>query len=383
MLFSSKQKSELALLLDVQSSIVRGSLVNLKSGNNPTFIFTHAVPILFKPNVNSGYLVKVTLSAINEVIESVLRELSIKNSSGVIKNLPLKIDHVHFILSSPWIVSQAKTLKLSFPKNTKITPDKLRPYLEEERNKLTEDDAEHLAVIEEKVFDVRLNGYSVPNWHNKIVKDLEISFVISVAGTKLITKYSSIANKVVPMNKIFFHSCLLLQNMGIQKILKTRSDYSLVHIHGEITDVVVINKHSCTFFGSYPFGINSIIRKISSATKTDIQTAESLLTLFTHRQLDPVHSDATQKIISQISEEWIVDLLKLLHTTHVPLSSLDEVIISAHSHDQYFLQIFKKFKPQSIVTLLSIDDIKLHVDFILQTEKLRIMGLCATAIHNK
>lgn len=383
MLFSSKQKTELALLLDVQSSIVRGSLVNLKSKSNPIFIFTHAVPIPFKQDVNSGYLVKVTLRAINEVVETVLKELSVRNSSGVIQDLPSKINHVHFILSSPWIVSQAKTLKLSFPKYTKVTPDKLRPYLEEERNKLTGDDADHLAVIEEKVFDVRLNGYSIPNWQNKIIKDLEVSFVISVAGTKLIKSFSGIANKAVPMNKIFFHSCLLLQNMGIQKILKTRADYSLIHIHGEITDVVVINKHSCTFFGSYPLGINSIIRKISLATKTNIQAAESLLTLFMNSQLDPAHSDSTQKSVSQISQEWMTDLLKLLNNTHVPVSSLDEVIISAHSHDQYFLQIFQKLKPQSTITLLSIEDVKSHVDFILQTEKLRIMGLCATAIHNK
>lgn len=381
MIFSSKSKPELALLLDVQSSVVRSALVLFQAKSKPIFIYTHTSIIPFKPHVNSGYLVKVTLHAITSAIEAALKELSTRKSSGALDSLPSKISHVHYILSSPWIVSQAKTLHISFPKNIKVTQDKLRPFLAEERKKLT-GDADDLITIEEKVFDVCLNGYSVPNWQGRVVKDLEISFVISVAGAKLIKSFQDNAHRATPTNNVFFHSSLLLQNMGIQKVLPTNSDYTLIHIHGELTDVVVIHKHSCVFFGSFPLGINGIIRKIANATKTDILSAESSLTLFMNKQLDPAHASSTQKIITDISHGWVADLTKLTTHAHIPLSSLNEIIISAHSHDEYFLQLIKKYKPKSDVVLLSIDHIKERVTFSPQTEKLRIMGLCASAIHS-
>jgi len=381
MFFSSQKKPHLVLLLDIQSSVVRGALVYFKPSATPEFIYTHTAPITFKADVSSSHLVQVTLEAVNQTIDVILRELSLRNSSLVPGTLPHTIGAVHYILSSPWIISQAKTLEISFPKEIKLTKHSLQPAITEERNKITGNEADQLSVIEEKVFDIRVSGYSVPNWEGRKAKQVDISFVVSVAGSRVIERLREAVRRVTNTH-IEFHSSLLLQTIGIQKVLPHHSSYSLIHVHGELTDVVIIHKHSCIFFGSFPLGVYGLIRKLSKATKTDIHTAQSLLTLYMDGHLDPSHAASTQKIINEVSHLWMSELEKLLVQAGLSTPLPPETIISARSHDDYFMHILKKAKPASRPALLTFEDIQHHIHFARHTERLRILGLCALGIHS-
>lgn len=378
----SKQHSSLALLLDVQSSIVRGILVNFQKPNKPEFIFSYAAEIPFKSGTNSGYLVKMTIKAVTETIEASLRELSLRKSSGIRDSFPNKINQVHYILSSPWIVSQARTIAVSLKKKEKITKEKIRAIIAEERQKLTNNETDNISVIEEKVFDVYMNGYSVPNWEGLSTDKLEVSFVVSVAGSTMIKNLKDITHRIVSENKVHFHSSLLLQNIGIQKIVPNRSDYSLIHVHGELTDVVVIKNHACVFFGSFPIGIRNIIREIANRNKTDEHAAESLLTLYLNNHLDPSHAMENQKVIEEVSANWTTELENLFKKFDIESLLPKDTIISAHSHDEYFINIFKKYRTNSIIDMLEFEDIKPYVNFSKQNKSLRTLGLCTVAINN-
>jgi len=381
MFFSSQKKPHLALLLDIQSSVVRGALVYFKPSAPPEFIYIHTTAIAFKKNIGSSHLVQVTLRAVNETIDVILQELSLRNSSLVPGTLPHTIRVVHYILSSPWIISQAKTLKITFPKEIKLTKHSLQPAITEERNKIIGNEADQLSVIEEKVFDIRINDYSLSHWEGRKAKHVDISFVVSVAGSRIIERLREVAQRVTDIH-IEFHSSLLLQTIGIQKVFPHYSSYLLIHIHGELTDVVIIHKYLCIFFGSFPLGVYGLIRKLSEAIKTDIHTAQSLLTLYMDGHLDPSHATGTQKIIDETSYLWMNELEKLLIQAGLSTPLPSETIISARSHDDYFMHIFKKAKPASRATLLTFEDIQHHVHFARHTEHLRILGLCALGIHS-
>ncbi len=382
MFFSSQKKPHLALLLDIQSSVVRGALVYYKPSAVPEFIYIHSTPIAYKANVTSSHLVQVTLHAVDETIDVILRELSLRNSSLIPGTLPHTISSVNYILSSPWIISQAKTLEINFPKEIKLTKRSLQPAITEERNRITGNEADQLSVIEEKVFDIRINGYSVPQWEGRKAREVEISFVVSVAGSRVIEKLRTAVSRVVAPQRVEFHSSLLLQTLGIQKALPHHSSYTLIHVHGELTDVVIISKHACIFFGSFPLGVHGMIRNLSELTKTDPHTAQSLLTLYMDGHLDPSHAHATQKSIDAISHTWMNELEKLLSQASLSTVLPHETIISARSHDEYFMRIFKKAKPSSRPELLTFEEIQRHVHFARHTEHLRILGLCAIGIHS-
>jgi cell division ATPase FtsA len=381
MLFSSKSESHVALVLDIQTFIVRGALVCFAPGALPEFLYIHSIPISFKPNVSSGYLVKVTLKAISDAVQHILQEISFRNSTSQNKEL-LTITRVHTILSSPWIVSRARIIALTFQKDTKITKEFIHSHVAIERDALLKNDTENLSVIEEKIFDIYLNGYSVPQWEGRTTRELEISYVVSVAGTRIIKSIRDILQHSVSVKDVRFHSSLLLQQIGIQKVMPEQSEYALIHVHGELTDIIVVKKHAGVFFGSYPIGTQGLIRKIAHASKSDIHTAESLLSLSMGDHLDISHAGTTRKILDNVASGWVHGLDKLLIHSNISASLPEQVVISAHAHDEYIIRALTTFYPHIHITPLTLEHITPYVTFARNSERLRILGLCVEAINS-
>src|SRR5574343_810375 len=134
-MFSFHKDNELVLILDVQSSIIRGALVHITKDSKPSIIFTHNVIIPYKPHARSGYLVKMALRGISETIDTLQRNLHLRIHEPE-NNIPKKISRVQFVLSSPWIASQAKTVSLSFDKENLINKKNIMELISSKRTKL-------------------------------------------------------------------------------------------------------------------------------------------------------------------------------------------------------------------------------------------------------
>ena len=208
MLFSGSQ-NELMLVIDVQSSIVRGSLVHVRAAAVPAILYSHDVMIPFKQGGGSTYLIQMALRAVEEIVQASRARIQSESNPD---EIPKHISSVHYVLSSPWVVSQAKTLSMVFKEETMISRAYVSGMIWEERAKMTANAADDIRVIEEKVFDVRLNGYSVASWESRHTKELGISFVVSIAGGRMIDKFiESVSGLVRHTDHVFFHSSLFLQ----------------------------------------------------------------------------------------------------------------------------------------------------------------------------
>jgi cell division ATPase FtsA len=379
MLFSSSQ-NELMLIIDVQSSVVRGSLVHMHAGAIPTILYTHNVSIPYKPDGGSGYLIKMALRGVEEIVQAVRANLQSEVNAS---ELPHRISSVHFVLSSPWTVSQAKTISTSFKEDTAVSRAYVSGIIWEERSKMTSSAADDIRVIEEKVFDVRLNGYSVASWESRHTKELGVSFVVSIAGGRMIDKFiESVESIVRHKDHIQFHSSLFLQHLSIQKIVPNVSDYALIHIHGELTDVAIIHAHSCSFFGSYPFGVQHIIRSIAKETNTSDDAAESTLNLVMKKDIDATQAKKESAAIVNMQQGWTGEFKKLLKTSSTPEAVPAKVIISARTHEDFFVESFKTAYPQSSPEILDIDQITPYVSYGTHAERLRLTGLYVLAVHS-
>ncbi len=379
MFFSSSQ-GELKLIIDVQSSIVRGSLVHVRADAIPTVLYTHNVSVPYMPQGGSSYLIKIALRGVEEIIQAVRANIQ---SGANSEELPRHVSSVHYVLSSPWVVSQAKTISTTFKTDTAISRAYITGMIWEERTKMTLNAADDTRVIEEKVFDVQLNGYSVSSWESKHTKELGISFVVSIAGGRMIDRFISACEGIVHhKDHIQFHSSLFLQHVGIQKIVPDPSNYALVHIHGELTDVAIIHAHSCSFFGSYPFGIQHIVRTIAKRTNTTEDAAESTLNLITKKDIDATKAKKEFAAIEEMKQGWVGEFKKLLKTSPTPEAVPVRVIISARSHEDFFVKSFRSAYPQSAPEVLSIESIIPHVAYGAHAEQLRLTGLYVMAIHS-
>ena len=380
MVFSNKVDNKIVLILDVQSSVVQGTLAVI-GHEIPKVIFTYSVDINIKYNSDNDLLVKTTLSVIKDVIDSALRFLYNYDNTKDFPHLHKKINSIHYVLSSPWIVSDAKVLSKKIEnKEVKITKKYILDLIEADNKNLIQSD-QPLQVIEQKIFDVKLNGYSVSDWEHKTSKDLEVSFTASMINSNMLNYFIDKCKHVVHQNKIYFHSSLLLQFIGIEEVLEPGKNYCLIHVHGSQTDVSMIEKEACIFFGSYGFGIKDLIEKITKETGNGPQASDSLLSLYANNKLN---SENKQDIttIEKIFNQWLEELKKILAEQKLDIKPPNSIILNCSAHDECFVKIIKDSIPGVSIYTLSLDDLLKKVSFSHLAETKILTALYTIAIHS-
>lgn len=347
MFFFGDPKRKLSLLLEIQSSLVRGTLALYEGGRLKEALYSLDIEIPYIPHATSAYYVKTALRNLTEAIETSLKHLHLISEARPELRIPKRPDDVHFIMSSPWIISQPRNVVVPFGRKTAITEDRIKRILDEERMKMDFGQKLKVETIEEKIFEVRLNGYAIGDWHGKESDSLEVSYALSAGSSETIDKLRDIAIHSAGTKKVCFHSALILHYMRLRNLPSTPHSYALICIHGEQTDVMIVERQLCSFFGSFPVGINSVIRRITAAAGIDRRSAESLLTLHIGEHIDKEHGKATDSIMAAASAHWSDGLRKILGPTAPESRMPENAFIASGSHDEFFTRSFLSFKPES------------------------------------
>jgi hypothetical protein len=378
--FSKKPKESLNLIMDIQSSVVRASLVQMREGDLPHIVWTSAIVIPYRMDGGSSYLIDLTVKAIGDL--SLAAKTFVHDARAHSGTLPSRINRVHCVLSSPWIVSQARTVSQIFDKNTKVTRAYVHEIIKKERADMSAKTDDRMISIEEKIFDVRLNGYSIPEWNGAAGRNFEVSFAVSLAGTHMIKRFVEAAKRSgVSGSHIDFHSSLLLQHIGLGGVLPIPGPHMLIHVHGELTDIVVSTGQTCVLFGSHPTGIRTVIRTLAKDMNVPENAADSALSLFETGQSDPLHGGADAEHIRAAMTGWSNDCLKV--TSMIPAHYQPaRAMISARFHEEIFKNTFASAYPAIKTEVLPAEKLYTLATFDPQVEKLRLTILYVIAIHS-
>ncbi len=311
----SKVKPNLTLLVDIQSNRVRGTLVFFDGQNPPHILYSIVSPIAYKSHVNSDYTTKMMQKSLEEISQKISTEgMARARDKG--HNY---IKSVHYVLSTPWAISKSKTVKMHFDAETEITELMVKKIVDQERNELFEifkkqtiDDHDvhyefDVVFMEQKIFDIQLNGYSVTDYTGKAAKTLGIAFAFTLGSDKILKRIHSIVSKYVHMGeKESYHSALLLHYLASRSIFKNENDaeYVLIHVHGELTDIVVVKKGVTSYLTSFPFGTTTLVRKLAMAQKSSPETANSDLCIYEDGKVDDTQRKKMEKILLPIVKGW-------------------------------------------------------------------------------
>ena len=369
------------LVLDVQSSVVMGALVRLSGSPTPEVIFSYQCPIPYRAETDANYLIKTALKSVAETVETALKYL---HAAHAIKaaTVPKHISSVHYILSSPWILSEAKTLNLTFPKNTLVTRAYILAMIDKESAAIMTHTKGQYAIIEQKISDVRLNGYSIAAWEKKEARELGVSFVVSIAGRRMSDLFIQACAQVVSHRHVSFHSSLVMQHIGIRLVMPGRASYTLIDIHGELTDLTIVKEQSCVFFATLPVGCNSVVRNVAAGAHTDVEAAQSLINLYMTKMLENGNLDAGGRLVAAAGAEWAGGLKKVVDNSafagRIPLP----VVVPDVSHADYFAASFDAAFGSSPVEKLSLDSLASVVTFGRDAERTYHIALDAAAINS-
>jgi cell division ATPase FtsA len=369
---SHSKKDSLSLIIDVQSSTMQGSLVLKRPDEIPRIVWTSIGDIQYR--AGSAYLIKNSVKAVQTIASSA--HIYIKDFE---KHF-LTVDHiskVHIVLSSPWITSEARTISRSFKKETVISRSDVQEMIEVERGGSARKDRDVMVIIEEKVFDVRLN---VEEWEGATAQKIEVSCALSWGSTHMIRSFTDAcihAGLTVPID---FHSALILQYIGRTIVDPMTEPCMFIDVHGELTDVLVATPDSCVLFASYPIGIRILVRDLARTAHISVSAADSLVSLYEHAQIDALHGAHDTMCIQKVAASWVAHIDSML--SQIPIAHMPhKMTVSSRVHELFFKQTLTLTYPHSTHDVLSSHDLASYIAQDPHTERSCAVSLQIIAIH--
>jgi hypothetical protein len=347
-----KSADELALVLDIESGLVRGSLV-LFSGTAsevpklPHVLHTVSSEILTHSEGNSRTGGVRILSSMLDAVASVTEHIShqgLKITSA--QSIKIPISKIHLVFSSPWIISKTKTVKVSYEKETKITKASIMEIVDKERQELekrfvAENDTNlefDLAFIEQKIFEIKLNGYPTEHFENKETREFEVSFVTSISSKNILSRIEKTIEKSIRMNQrnVECHSSLLLQYFALRTVFPGKNDYMVIHVHHEISDIIVVKNGVCSVMASFPSGIATFSHTSAALLKLSQEVSDSSLNLHSKKALHPAESHRIETAAKSSLASWAGQFTDTIASLGEGNSIPHRVYLLANAHYAYF-----------------------------------------------
>ncbi|MEI6057871.1 MAG: hypothetical protein WCQ60_02765 [bacterium] len=351
----------LALIIDIESGLVRAALVAHVPGRAPHVLYVVTSPIISHATAtHSGDLLGAMTKSLKEV-SGIIANKAMPELRA--KGITLPIAHIHCALSSPWIISKTTTVKVDYGKNVQVSKAIITKIVDHEHKELEKRfRTEHAAAtadasveydlefIEQKIFEIRLNGYPVTHIHGKPAHEIEVSFAVTVSSKDILKRiHDAIGShlNIMSLRGIYgvngdyvemFHSSLLLQYAAFRNLVDVRGDYIAAHVHNNLSDIVVVRRGLCSILASFPFGMADFIKKSSAALNQSEPLAHSALSMRAHQHLTVESEKTVANASDPVVREWASQFFKTLASVAGAEGLPRLLVLSVHDHFPYFKQ---------------------------------------------
>ena len=319
--FSKKNTQKFSLLFDIRGDSVVSAIVKTSSTDKPEIIYSNNIPVVMREEVDPERYTGFILKGLGACVDDAYKNGVVKTLKTLDKSA--KIEDIHIILSSPWVLSQSKDITIKKDKDFRIDQNLLKKVLLDEESDISSSDIfsqkesgkkNGTEVIEEKIIQSKINGYKIDSIFQKSANELNLNLLISASNTSFIKSVKTAIGKMFGQNKISFHSFLLCGFSVIRDIYPHKNDFIFVDISAETTDVCVVTDDVIHKIYSYTLGKNDIIRKISEKTGNPYDMVVSLLNLQCNGNCDEKLVGRNETALTEVILEWTVELYKIFDT---------------------------------------------------------------------
>jgi cell division ATPase FtsA len=270
-MFSLFQKpdEEIAVVFDIGSGSIGAALVRFSAHGIPTTLFSHREPLTFQHSVTSRRL----LSSMTKLLKNVADHVQKEGLSHLHRSLlgTPRIQHVFCIFTSPWYVSQTKTMTISKEKPFLITKNSVQDILSKQEDELLKELGEgkyerqfgsNLKVLERKVIHTSLNGYEVGDPVGKRGREFEVTFFVSFISKDVSDAVEAVLRKAFHFKEFECYSSALSLTTAIRDVFPNDQSFLIADITGEVTDISFISKGVLLETSSFPLGRSMLIRSV-------------------------------------------------------------------------------------------------------------------------
>ena len=310
-LFGKSHKKETVLILDIGNGSVGGALVELSEKNPPKIVYSNRQPIAVQTERDSKVLLDSMLRLLSVVIDTVYQN-GVRHGDFS-KHGHARIHEIYCVFSSPWYMSQTKTIKIEKAKPFVVTKHFVDDVAMNEekifRAAIEKGDYSHIFggpvnVIEHHIVETRINGYGVDNPYGKTGQTFELSLFTSVAAEEILNAVQKEIHKHFNFRTCRFFSFSLISFSSIRDMFPTDQDFMFLDITGEVTDVSITRKNVLLETISFPLGRASLVRRLAKSLSVSPEVALSYIRLQAEGGLSADQGDRLTKSLAIFKQEW-------------------------------------------------------------------------------
>ena len=328
--FSQKNKEETIAVFDIGSGSVGGAIFLSSPDKRPIIISSFRKSFKLRDFVSGESLIKEML----ESVEEVARYLQ--------KDIHKTPDKVFAVLSSPWATASLRSIKRKRPEGFTFTEKFAKELIKEEILKFKKENTDFDEIIDRRVVNILLNGYEIPKPYGKRVKESEIQILLSLSSGELVNKIENVITKTYH-KEIKFTSQMFSDFIVVRDIFDRLNDFIILNIDEETTEVSIMRNDFLVGTASFPYGKNSLIRRISKRLNKDISNTASILSMYKNQHLEEGYIKELEDSIKEESKAWTNSLKTVFRSLFSDLLIPHNIfLVSDTSSDKWFLNLLHK-----------------------------------------
>lgn len=290
-----------------------------------------------REKISSTHLEHVMIATLTKILQDTVRQT-------------LRVDKIHIVLSSPWIVSKTKTSRFTYAKPLMLDREYLDQTIEQERTAFKKIFPFDIEFVEQKVFETKINGYTAKLKKPVPAMSLEISSAMSAMSKTVLKKIMDVTEHFFHGGKVSFHSSLILSYISLRHLQPELESGAFVNVHGECTDVTIFKNSVPTHFASTNFGSHTLVHTVAKSMNTSEGIAESKITLFEDGELNTQAEEKAAPLIEQKLAEWSASLTELME--QLEKNAPHAFVINSDVYETIFSNTLRNTFTDSTVTAL-------------------------------
>ena len=328
MLFGSHKKDEqVCLVFDVGSNSVAGSWVRYEPGKRPVLLYTKRISIDVYQDITVDHLLFAVKNALREVL------------TVLVPQAPCAPHRAFVFMASPWYAAQVRTISYArrqpFVFSKRFADDLVMQEFDKFNNaehKEWKNMSDGHVPLEHKIVNVELNGYTYNEPIGKKAERAEISAFMSMMPENVRDDIENIIHSSFHVD-VEFHTSVFASYYGLSHMKNVPSDYTIVDVRGETTDLAVVRDGYLQEVVSLPFGDHTIVRSFAELLNHKPVHMQELIDMYLEGHLDDVNHNRIDRQIGKALEH----VESFLHTAfaHVAERGLFPHAMYVYSQKMY------------------------------------------------
>ncbi len=344
-IFSFK-KNKSSTLSDGSYSLVIG----LSSGSISGGIIKHTekagVDVVYYAKEDISFQQDISIPRHLELMEKTLTTLAskiqtegltvLKSTNPKLKNLVL--NRAFYMLSSPWCISETKTLYIKENLLFKVTDTYVNKIIDQVEKEYQNSNFKNSKVIEKKIIQIKNNGYVVDNIINQHTKEFELSVHFSFADNQILDSIEKSISNFFHIDNVWCHSSSLAIFSTIRNLFAQKDDFIHLDISEEMTDISVVSNDIITNLVSIPMGRNYFIRELSKDLNIPESVASTTIKMHSIKSGDDLANIKNTVSLNKITDTWLVKITDTLNDLRTKKYISQDVFLIANSDLSFFLK---------------------------------------------